>query len=102
MTVRQTDDGSSAKSCLIAASQFLVPASEIKRFSGGEEEGARKVDGVVGAKRMGAGTVGGLPQKRIGDGVDIDPAPEILQVMKCSTKLGRAFWQVSGALSRRR
>lgn len=69
--------------------QLLVPAGELELFTGGKGESTREVNGIVSAKGMSACALGGFREKRIVDGVAIDPPPEALQVLKCVAELGR-------------
>jgi len=69
--------------------QLLVPAGKLELFAGGEGEGTRKVDGIVSAQRMSACALGGFREKRVADGVAIDPSPEALQVLNCTAELSR-------------
>ena len=67
--------------------QLPVPASDLELFAGGEHQGARQVDGVIGTQRMGASAFGRLRQQRLVNGMDVEPAPELLQVIERSSEL---------------
>jgi hypothetical protein len=69
--------------------QLLIPAGKLELFASGEGEGARKVDGIVSAQGMSACALGGFREKRVADGVAIDPPPEALQILNCTAELGR-------------
>lgn len=69
--------------------KLFVPAGKLELFTGGEGEGTREVDGVVGTQRMSACAVGGFREKRVVDGVTIDPPPEPLQIIDRVAELGR-------------
>jgi hypothetical protein len=69
--------------------QLLVPAGKLQFFAGGEGKGSCEVDGVIGAKRMSACALDGFREKRIVDGMAVDPSPEALQVLDCTAELSR-------------
>ncbi len=68
--------------------QLLVPAGELEFLTSSERKGAREMDGIVGTQGMSACARGRLSEKHIVNGVDIDPPPEVLQVIEPSAKLG--------------
>ena len=69
--------------------ELFVPAGEGELLSSCEREQPGQVHSVVGAERMGASALGGVPQKCVGDGVTEDSTPDVLQILKGSIELGR-------------
>ena len=69
--------------------KLFVPAGEIELFAGGKGQGPGEMDGVIGAERMSAGTLGRLRQQRIAHSVDEETAPKIRQIIKATAELSR-------------
>jgi hypothetical protein len=65
------------------------PAGEVEFLAGGERDRSAQMDGVVGTQWLSAGARSGHREKRVGDGVAEDAAPDVLQIIERTAELGR-------------